>query len=93
MEFSKVDKFLRDHMHIVRRLNPPTKFSYEPYSTQWHATGDRGPMLCFVQISKDEDKPCWVRLGDLLERALFDKTEDAAFIEECIQVYLKEMNG
>lgn len=90
MEFTKVDKFLRDHMHIVRRFSHPTKFSYEPYSTQWHVTRGHEPVICYIQISKDEEKPRWVRLGYLLEKVMLEKVEDIAFIEECIDKYLNE---
>jgi hypothetical protein len=73
---------------IVMRYSNPTQSSKEPYGTRWHIIKSCRPTKCLFQVSKDSAHPKWVRLGILLEGMLFDKSEDAEFMEECIQKYL-----
>jgi hypothetical protein len=91
MKFDKVDDFLREHMNIVPRYSRPTYTCKEPFGTQWHMMSNKIPKestVCFVQLSKDEQDPCWVRLGELLEAMFFEKTNDPVFMHECITKFL-----
>ncbi len=71
----------RDPMHIIYRMNAPTVHCYEPYSTQWRIRTDRGTEACYIQTSKDESKPNWERLGDILERSLYNKINDETVMQ------------
>lgn len=77
----------RDHMHIVHRFSFPTAYTFEPYGTQWHVIRADQTTICYMQMSKNESKPKWIRMGDVLEIALMDKLEDLTFIEQCIEKY------
>jgi hypothetical protein len=90
MKFSKLDQFLKEHMNVIIRKCKPNRCSKEPYGTQWHQIHHLKPTLCYVQISKEEGKPHWARLGYMLEAMLFDKTEDVVFMEECINRYKQQ---
>lgn len=44
----------------------PNRFNKEPYLTIWWME-DPKDTLCFIQMSEDDQKPNWVRFGDVLE--------------------------
>lgn len=91
MKFDKIDKFLREHMNIIPRYSRPTRTCKEPFQTQWHMMSNKVPQeptICYIQVSKDEQNPQWVRFGDLLETMLFEKTQDPIFMHECITQFL-----
>ena len=77
----------RDHMHILYRMNAPTEFCYEPYTTQWRIKRDDGTEVCFIQTSTDEAKPNWLRYSDLLERCMHNKLEDIEFMHNLLLNY------
>lgn len=53
---------------IIKKIVAPSKLCCEPYLTEWHADLEAG-MQIWVQTSKDENDPKWIRLGDLFEQA------------------------
>lgn len=54
-------------MKIVHKYAMPSNVaSYEEYATVWIAEKDSGTQV-WVQTSKDENKPYWVRAGDIIE--------------------------
>ncbi len=77
----------RDHMHIINRINEPTPFCYEPYTTQWRIQKQDGTELCYIQASMDESKPNWVKYGDILEHYMYHKLEDQKFMKDILIRY------
>lgn len=75
----------RDFIHVVYRYGPPSKFHCEPYSTQWRVRESDDTETCYIQTSKDEANPVWVRYGDLLEEILYPKLDDEIFYDELMQ--------
>ena len=80
----------RDPIHILNRMNAPTEYCYEPYSTQWRLQSD-GAEICYVQISLDEAKPRWVRYGEILEANMYHKLEDRKFMKDLLMRYPHKM--
>lgn len=71
----------RDNMHIIIRTNTPTNFCYEPFLTQWRMQEKDGKEICYIQISRNESKPHWVRYGLILESYMHYRLEDEKFIK------------
>lgn len=78
-------------MNTIESWSYPASFHREPYMTQWHVVRSDDPVICFIQISQDENVPQWTRLGYLLEKMLLDKANDVAFMEECIIKYNQDI--
>lgn len=77
----------RDHMHVIKRMTAPTDYCYEPFSTQWRMVDEDGAEICYIQISRDEAKPYWVRYGVLLETYMQHKLEDQDFMLDVIKKF------
>jgi len=55
-------------MNIIQKYTIPTNVSsFEEYSTIWIAQKEDGAQV-WIQASKDENKPQWVRAGDVIEQ-------------------------
>lgn len=44
----------------------------------------------YIQISKNEEKPNWITMGEFLEVAFRGRFEKKPFIEECLKKYEKK---
>lgn len=54
-------------MKTIHKYTTPTNLSScEEYATIWIAEKDKGTQV-WIQTSKDENKPHWVRAGDIIE--------------------------
>jgi len=56
---------------MIIRYNAPTHLDVMEYLTEWHHELEDGTMQIWIQTSKlhgDNNKPQWIRLGDLLEK-------------------------
>jgi len=54
-------------MKTIHKYTVPTNVSsLEPYSTIWIAEKDGGTQV-WIQTSRDENKPKWVRAGEIIE--------------------------
>jgi hypothetical protein len=82
------DQFLQDNSDVVFRLGPPTKISHEPYGFQWHLTSPIETTKVYIQTSKDEANPRWIRWSNMLEVVYCDMIKDRCFVEFCIARYL-----
>jgi len=71
---------------ILVRYSSPTKFDSAGYGQIWRHILDNGHEQ-FIQVSKDPEKPDWIRMGKFLEKALSHKFYDEPFIEECLERY------
>lgn len=78
---------LRDHMHIVDRYSRPTSVCVEPFLTLWRVKQDDSSHVIYVQTSKDETFPEWVKMSDVLEGAFSDRLDDPIFMFECVAKY------
>ena len=78
---------LRDHLHIVDRYSRPTSVCTEPFLTLWRVKQDDGRYAVYVQTSKDDISPEWVKMSDLLEGAFANRLEDPVFMFECVAKY------
>ena len=65
----------------------PTKFSEEPFGTQWCVEGNEKANLKYIQVSRDAQNPHWITMGDFLEIAFSRELEDEKFIEECLKKF------
>ena len=77
----------RYEMHIVIRMTEPTKYSIEPYKTQWRYKDDDGTETCYIQMSRDDSHPHWIKYGDLLSYVFYNRLEDQEFIDSVILSY------
>lgn len=57
---------------VKNMITLPTHLDHEPYLTEWHADVEPG-MQIWIQSSKDQENPRWVRLGELFEHAILTK--------------------
>ncbi len=53
-------------MIIEKVVAPENLSNKEPFGTPWIANVEAGQQV-WIQTSKDEDKPRWVRLGEIYE--------------------------
>ena len=74
----------KDNIHILRRMEAPTAYCYEPYTTQWRMLGQDGTETCYIQASRDESKPEWKRYCYILEKSFYSKLEDENFMRELL---------
>jgi hypothetical protein len=78
---------MKDTMHIIKRVTVPTQYTFEPYKTQWRYTDSDGIETCYIQMSRDESNPHWIKYGDLLEYVFYDRLEDDKFMELTVESY------
>jgi hypothetical protein len=72
-------------MPIVIKHTIPGKYNLEPYKTVWKVEGTDNPDLKYIQISKDEQSPNWVTIGDFLQLVFKPEIEKEEFLEECFK--------
>lgn len=53
---------------IKKMMTAPCSLDREPYLCEWHADLESG-MEIWIQISKDQEHPDWIRMGNLFEKA------------------------
>lgn len=70
-------------MPIVIKHTVPSKYNSELYKTIWKVEGD--PDLLYIQISKDDQSPTWVTMGDFLQLVFKSEIEKEEFLEECFK--------
>ncbi len=74
-------------MPIIIKHTVPGKYNSEPYKTVWKVEGGIGesPDLLYIQISKDDQSPTWVTMGDFLQLVFKPEIEKEEFLEECFK--------
>ena len=78
---------MKEALHIIKRVTIPTQFSPEPYKTQWRYTDADGLETCYIQMSREESNPHWIKYGDLLEYVFYDRLNDVRFMDLTIESY------
>lgn len=81
--------------NICIRYQPVTNHEHAPYTTivkviNNYDTGNREDASFYIQISKKEEKPNWISMGEFLETAYQGKFKDSAFINKCLRLFDKE---
>lgn len=71
---------------ILVRYSAPTKYDSAEYGQIWRQQLDNRYEQ-YIQVSKDEEKPEWIKMGVFLEKALCHKFYDETFIKECLKQY------
>ena len=63
---------------IYDKICTPTHLDKAEQFTGWRVALDDEPTRLYVQISPDQDKPDWVRFGDLFEETYSDVFDNVA---------------
>lgn len=74
----------------IERFRTPTRYDLEPYGSLWHIKIDEDCDV-WIQASKDQLNPNWIRLGVFLACAFEDKLTPE-FIKECLEFYESKGN-
>ena len=83
-------------LKVVESFFKPTNLDKEPFGTRWVYVPEQEvteeapkeqPMISYVQISKDADKPIWVLYGNILENAITEMQKELYL--QMIDVYNK----
>lgn len=74
-----------DNGQLVR-YNAPTKFDTAEYGKMWVQMLDDGKEI-YIQVSKDDTAPHWIRIGSFLEKVFYPKLYEESFIRECLDAY------
>ena len=68
---------------IIEKVVAPENLNKEPYDTRWIADLEDGKQV-WIQISKDIDKPNWLRLGEVFEQEFIRTCESDAATRKVI---------
>jgi hypothetical protein len=66
------------------KYTPPSKYEIAPYGTTWQVEKSDKPLDYYIQISKDEQNPCWLPMGDFLVLVNQKHILEEKFINECL---------
>lgn len=72
----------------ITRFSKPTKTDRVPFGTWLTYQDPDDKQEHYLQMSKDETNPSWVRLGEVLEQVYLAKLEDDKFIKKIITAYI-----
>jgi len=72
---------------MVIKYSAPTKFCYEPYGQVWKQLHDNEEYSLYVQVSESQEDPCWITMGQFLEKSFHDSLSDEKFIQNCLSVF------
>lgn len=74
---------------MLVKFNRPTNLDKAKYKTILLAKLENGEQEFWINLSEEEDKPEWHRLGDIMECAFSKRfyTEPDCFIEDVLQSY------
>lgn len=75
------------------RYTNPTHLDHASFGTLWVNINDEKNPLYYVQVNEWEDKPKWMRVGDILEEVLKDFYSTPSFISELLELYLSAQEG
>ena len=73
--------------NITVRYAPPSRFDVAPWATMCKVMLEGSDHDLYIQISKDETKPEWLKMRHLLEKAFEHFLADTVFIESCLEYY------
>ena len=69
---------------VLVKYSAPSKFTNEPYGQIWQAMHDDNLSTLYIQTSKNEAEPHWMKMGDFLEKAFAPQLNDEKFIKGCL---------
>ncbi len=70
----------------VERYRTPSRYDLEPHGSLWWVKIDDSYDI-WVQTSKEQQSPLWLRIGPFLEKALTCMLDNQEFIDECLYLY------
>ncbi len=74
-----------DNGHLIR-YSAPTKYDTALYGAIWIQMLDDCKDM-YIQVSKDDQNPQWIRIGKFLEKAFSANLFDEDFISKCLEAY------
>ena len=76
----------RTNDNITVRYTIPGRFDNAPWSTLCKVMGEGDIYELYIQISRDDEHPDWVKLGALLDKTFTELLEDKEFIHCCLEL-------
>jgi hypothetical protein len=73
-------------MDSLIRYSAPTKFDKAPQFTACKVVDDDKNETIYVQISDDPEYGTWMKMTDLIGKALLPLAEDPTFIKACLNL-------
>jgi len=65
----------------------PNKLTVLPFGTTWVVQGNEKTNLTYVQVSRDEENPHWITMGDFLEIAFASELKNQDFLQKCLKKF------
>lgn len=81
--------------NVPVRYKPVSNYEQAPYATvvkviNNYDTGPSEDASYYIQISKTEEKPNWIPVGEFLETAYKSKFTESAFLNNALRLFDKE---
>ncbi len=71
---------------ILIKYSAPSKFTNEPYGQIWKAMHDDNLSTLYIQTSRNEEDPHWMKMGEFLEKAFGQQVTEESFIKGCLEL-------
>lgn len=77
---------------LVVKYSAPTKLISYPYGQIWKQIHDDNRFCLWVQTSKQESDPSWMKMGEFLEIAFKNDVYENKFIDRCLASFEAHKN-